>query len=110
MVAKVTVGINVRSTQQVCVVIEECILELWVWFVGMQFFQKVGGRKGQLASHWKTSRRKKKDDMFASMVQIGTVASDGVVKKRKTVSISCAPKDNEDRIDSGLHEAKGLGG
>ena len=48
--------------------------------------------------------------MFASMVQIGTVASDGVVKKGNTISISCAPKDNEDRIDSGLHEAKGLGG
>ena len=45
--------------------------------------------------------------MFASMVQIGTVASDGVVKKGNTASISCAPKGNEDRIDSGLHEAKG---
>ena len=54
--------------------------------------------------------QQKKDDMFASMVQIGTVASDGVVKKRKTVSIACVPKDNEDRIDSGLHESKGLGG
>ena len=48
--------------------------------------------------------------MFASMVQIGTVASDAVVEKGNTVGISCAPKDNEDRIDSGLHEAKGLGG
>ena len=48
--------------------------------------------------------------MLASMVEIRTVASDGVVKKRNTVSISCATKDNEDRIDSGLHEAKGLGG
>jgi len=110
VVAKVTVGINVCRTQQVFVVIEECILKLGVWFVGMQFFEEVGGRKGQLASQWKTSRRKKKDDMFASMVQIGTVASDGVVKKGNTVSISCAPKDNEHRIESGLHEAKGLGG
>ena len=50
MIAKVTVGINVRRTQQVGVVIEECILELGVWFVGMQFFEEVGGRKGQLAS------------------------------------------------------------
>ena len=50
MIAKVTVRINVRRTQQVCVVIKECILELGVWFVGMQFFEKVGGRKGQLAS------------------------------------------------------------
>ena len=50
MVAKVTVWMHVRGTQQVCVVIEECILELWVWFVGMQFFEEVGGRKGKLAS------------------------------------------------------------
>ena len=50
VIAKVTVGINVRRTQQVRVVIEECILELGVWFVGMQFFEEVGGRKGQLAS------------------------------------------------------------
>ena len=50
MVAKVTAGTNVHSTQQVCVVIEECILELGVRLVRMQFFEKVGGRKGQLAS------------------------------------------------------------
>ena len=48
--------------------------------------------------------------MFASRMGIGAIARDGLFGNSKNTGISCGTKNNENAIDSDLHESQGLGG
>ena len=48
--------------------------------------------------------------MFASRVGIGAIARDGLFGNSKNAGISSGTKNNENAIDSGLHESEKVSG
>ena len=47
--------------------------------------------------------------MFATRVDVGAIARDGVFGNSQDAGISCGSEDNENAIDIGLHETERLG-
>ena len=56
-----------------------------------------------------SASQQKEKNVFATRVDVGAIARDGVFGNSQDVGISCGSEDNKDTIDSGLHETERLG-
>ena len=56
-----------------------------------------------------SASQQKEKNVFATRVDVGAIARDGVFGNSQDTGISCGSEDNKDTIDSGLHETERLG-
>ena len=56
-----------------------------------------------------STRQQQEKNVFATGVDVGTIARNQVFGNGKDAGISCGSKDNKNAVDSGLHETERLG-
>ena len=88
-VAKITMRVNVCRAQLVCVLVQQCFLELGIGWFGMQFLDEIWRWEGQLTPPWTPRHMQKENNVFADWVGIGAIARDRLFWHGNNAGIAC---------------------